>query len=251
MPKQRGRSNAESRQDSKRRLLKAGAEEFFNNPASSTPFRGVSFERVARVAGLHRNSIYSHWQGKEDYFGDLTRYLLGDPKLFEKDFAEIEEVGLQSAGLSAVEALCAVANKDVSTLQGNEIWRAMEMLAIGYMPLRPDLHTVARDGYDAVDEETYSLYATVLDRHGRTPRSPFTRADIGKILQALVEGAGIRQTFDRDCFLRPVEQGGHHGVYAHAVLAILCVLTAGPGDSRSLEVMICELLAAPGATPGK
>lgn len=242
MPKQVGRPNAESSQETRRKLLAAGAREFFSNPAYSNPFRGLTVDQIARLAGVHRNTVYLHWEDKDAYLADLTRYLLGDPKLFEKEMEEVQEVAKHSGSLSVLDALCAVASKDVTTLQNNDVWRAMEVLAVGYMPLRTELHNVARDGYDAVDDEIYSMYAIVLDRHDRRPRPPFTTASVGKVLQALVEGAGIRQIFDNDCFVDPVDPSSQHGVYAYAVVAVLSVLTTGPRDSRSLDELLRDLL---------
>lgn len=239
--KRTGRPNRELSQQTKRELLAVGAREFFNNPSAANPFRGLTLDRIARMAGKARNTVYLHWQDKESYLADLTRYLLGDPGIFEKDFEEIQNVARESSGTSILDALCVVANAEIATLQGNDVWRAMEVLAVGYMPFRPELHGVACEGYDAVDEETYELYRIVLDRHGRTPRPPFTTASIGKVVQALTEGAGIRQIFDQRCFVDPVGPGAEYGVYANAVAVVLALLTAGPNDPRSLDDVLREL----------
>jgi len=239
--KRAGRSNRESSQQTRLELLTVGAREFFKHPSAADPFQGLTLYRIAKIAGKARNTVYRHWPDKEAYLADLTRYLLGDPSIFEKDFERIQSVARESASMSVLDALCAVANTDIATLQGNDVWRAMEVLAVGYMPLRPELHGVACDGYDALDQETYDLYRIVLDRHDRTPRPPFTTESIGKVLQALTEGAGIREIFDHDCFVKPLFPSAKHGVYAHAVTAILALLTTGPNDSRSLDTLLREL----------
>ncbi len=61
-------------------------------------------------------------------------------------------------------------------------------------------------------------------------------------MQALTEGAGIRQIFDQGCFVEPVAPGAKYGVYATAVTAVLALLTAGPNDPRSLDTLLKGLL---------
>lgn len=116
--KRTGRSNRELSQQTKHELLAVGAREFFNHPSAANPFRGLTLDRIARLAGKSRNTVYLHWQDKDAYLADLTRYLLGDPAIFEKDFEMIQDVARKSAGMSALDALCAVANTEVATPQG-------------------------------------------------------------------------------------------------------------------------------------
>lgn len=249
MAKQKGRTNAAAAADTRRRLLNAGAEEFFKNPSDAdTVFRGVSLQRVASRAGRHRNSIYEHWEDKKAYLEDLTRYLIGDSDVFAEDFSALERVAREVLQADPLTAIMTVANADVESLIGNQVWRAMELVAIGYIPLRQDLHEAARQGYAATDSGTYGIYSSLLERAGRSPRKPFDEPLVGKILQALVEGAGIRQIFDPEAFVGGTGERPGRGPYAYAVAALLSVLTAGPKDDRTVEQLLGSLLESDAGT---
>jgi AcrR family transcriptional regulator len=243
MTKEKGQSNRQATQRTKKLLLAMGATDFFARAGGVDPFRDLSLKHIAESAERARATVYRIWPGgKEEYIRDLTKFLLGDPQLFEKEFEEIQAVANETAGEPTLESLCAVASKDIGTLLDNHTWRAMEILAVGFMPQRVEYHSIAQAGYDAVDEETYGLYNIVLERCGRVPRPPFTSASIGKVLQALVEGAGIRQIFDREAFSNPLSTETPHGTYAYAVCALLAIVTAEKGDSRSLDELLTNLL---------
>ena len=72
--KRTGRSNRELSQQTKHELLAVGAREFFNHPFAANPFRGLTLDRIARLAGKSRNTVYLHWQDKDAYLADLTRW---------------------------------------------------------------------------------------------------------------------------------------------------------------------------------
>lgn len=228
----------------RRHLLETGARMYLANP--NPDFRWFRVTVLLRKAHASPGAFYSNWSSKDKdpkkaFIDDLVRFLVGDSDLFAKEDEAINRVAAGTVGLPALTALGKVATADIGTLLGHDVWRAMEALIVTYVSDRPDLHKVAEGGYQQVDQVTWDWYAVVLKRAGRHARRPMTPQGVGKILQALVEGAGIRQIFDPAAFTRPIGPNSTDGSYAVAVQALLSVLTAGPGDARTVFDVLREL----------
>jgi hypothetical protein len=91
---------------------------------------------------------------------------------------------------------------------------------------------VAR-GYEAVDEGTGQVYASVLTQRGRELRPPLDWDRIGAILQGLVEGLGLRYKIDP--LVVSSSSDSAPDLYATAVAAVLAVLTRPIGDDASVD----------------
>ena len=227
-PKQASRNRARSARD---RLLEAGALLFVGEKRPD-PLGNLTVSAVSAGAGVVRSTFYRYWETRELYLADLVRWLLGDPNLFEAGMAAVQAEASQALGPTPLDDLARIADSDLATLKDNEVWIAMEVLAVAHLWSHPEHHLVARDGYQAVDQVTYDMYRPLLDRLGRTPRSPLTEADVGKLLQALVEGAGIRQIFEPDAFTAPID-GSSHSAYAYGVAAVLAICTEPRGVQQT------------------
>lgn len=228
--------------ESVRLMLEEGARTVLSGEAVD-PLKGMTLQEIARRAGFSRTTAYNRFLSKADFLAALTRFLVGDPDLFAKDDEFITATSRGVADHPTVEALMSVAHADLSTLTDNEVWAAMEMLIVGYVRGKPELHEVARSGYTEVDTLTYGWYAPVLERAGRKPREPFTLPMVGSILQALAEGAGIRHMFQPDLFSRALSSASDNGAYAYTVSALLSVLTAPEADERSVMEVLEALLS--------
>lgn len=221
-------------------FLTTGAE-LFLKAARARPFADLTVLSIAEEADRSAGSFYDHWDTREDYFEDLARHLLEDEEIFTDDFERIRMKAISTEGLGGFEAICEVATTDVETLENNAVWEAMELLLIGYTRFDPALVDRAQRGYRATDTSAFELYDIVLSRLARTPRAPFTRETIGLVLQALVEGAGIRQLVDPEVFKSPLSTRGaqgspDYGAYATAVAALLAVLTVPIEDKEKQDV---------------
>lgn len=129
----------------------------------------------------------------------------------------------------------------------------MEVLATCVAPRSDSVAATARVCYRELDEATWNdIYGQLVTEAGREPRPPFTKTAIGAVLQAFVEGAGIRHLFDAGAYLDPYRLGhGRHGSYPLAVVALLAVLTRPvDGDRRNVLDLVTELLAEGSATAG-
>jgi hypothetical protein len=137
----------------------------------------------------------------------------------------------------ALEVLKRVATADLATLRTNRAWLAIELLTIGYIPRINRLASLARDGYCANDRDTWAVYHHWLQRYGRELRPPATPELVGALLQALVEGAGIRQLVDPLTLgaMDSTEAGSADHGYALGVAALLAVFTCPSDGSDHLQ----------------
>jgi AcrR family transcriptional regulator len=243
MPQRRRRTGAETR----RRCLDAGVDLFFQLPVvHAKPFKNVTVDGVAAQVGISRQAVYDHWPCKEDYHRDLAAYLLGNEDLYKEDFDRISAVVEATGGCSLPDAISQIATADVTSLTDNRVFYAMTTLAVVYVRGDEQLEDVASQGYRDIDGSTWrDLYEVALARAGRVPREPMTGEAIGAILQALVEGSGIRHLFDPGALSDPDPMTGRkHGLYALAVMAILAVMTrpAHSADQRPVETLLGNLL---------
>jgi AcrR family transcriptional regulator len=246
MPKPSG-PNDRTAADTRRRILVAGAEEFFESERAADPFRDVALARVAKRAGVTRNGLNYHWKTKEEFGKALAEYLMGQSDVFDEEFALIACEVEASSALPPVEAIGRVATTDLLTLANNPVWDAMEVLTILYARADPKLTATVQAGYRGLDKLTWEeVYGRIVADRARLPRKPFTGEAIGAVLQALVEGAGIRQVFDEAALTYPAGLDGteaRFGGYALAVLALLAVLTAPAdgSDERDVSSLASEL----------
>lgn len=228
--------------DTKKLLLRVGAEAFLEAP-DLDPLRGMSLTDIAKRAGVGRSTAYRYFDSKDEYLKEVSRFLVGDASLFEKETEYVEQAVARALSLPPLEALLHVATADIESLSLTDIWAAMEAFIVGFLRTRVDLHDVAADGYDEVDELTYSWYVRVLESAGRRPRRPLSAEAVGQLLQALVEGAGIRETVQVGLFQRPVGPSGPAGLYAYGIAALLAAITAQDGDERNLHQYLEETLS--------
>jgi AcrR family transcriptional regulator len=246
VPKERG-PNAETRRRTRKRLLDAGAAEFLESPSTS-PIDRISLVAVARRAGVSRNGLAWHWRTRQEFCRDLVAYLMVSSDIFLEDFATIKREAKRTANLPFFEALANTATVDLGTLSNNSAWRAMEILVVGHSVNDPELLSAAREAYKEVDASTWQLYGEIIERSGRRPRPPFTEESIGAVLQALVEGSGIRQLLD-DQMTAPDQlgrQNGGFGAYALTVAALLSIFTCPNNDSdeRDVAAVVNSLVAS-------
>lgn len=247
MAKRKGPNKATTA-DTKRRALRVGAKEFLANAGARVdPFKYVSMTTVAAKTGLSRNGLTYHFDTKEQFHHELADYLLGDSDLFADDFATLSARVDDSSGKSVFDRIASAATADLQSLANNAEWAAMEILAIVYTPGDDRLSATARGGYRATDAETWDrVYGRIIEDCGRRPREPFSNEAIGAVLQALVEGAGIRQLFDPETLGAPyvLSPDDPSCVYAYAVAALLAVLTepADGSDGRNTKQIVDDLL---------
>lgn len=222
MPKGMG-PNAETSAETRRRALAAGAARYLDAQLRD-PFRNVSLTDVAKDIGITRNGLAYHWETKNDFSADLAAYLLADDSLFDEDFAHITRVVAKARKLVLYDAIARVADADLSTLASNPLWPAMEVLNVTIAAEDPRLRQLAADGYTSLDETTWTrIYGGLCERAGRVPRPPFTATDIGAILQAMVEGAAMRQRVEPETF--GVKRADGATLFGAAVAAILSAMT--------------------------
>lgn len=257
MPKRHGK-NAETSFETRRRCLEAGAELFFTRQKREDLFHQLDVEDVANHAGITRGGFYYHWDTKDDFEADLVEYLLSEGDIFEEDFRRLRREVESTGGLDPLSAIARTAAVDISTVDSSKVWAAMELLAIGYTKHVDKYAAIAREGYRGIDEATWSdVYGQVMARARRTPRPPFTGPEIGMVLQALVEGTGIRHLFDRGLLSDPSRltaeaMHNEYGAYPLAAAALLGIFTkpAEGGDDRTVAEVISDMFGDADASAG-
>ncbi|GAA1159607.1 helix-turn-helix domain-containing protein [Nocardioides aquiterrae] len=229
--------------DTRTRLLRVGALAFLEAPGLD-PLRGMTLSDIAERAGVSRSTAYRHFDSKEAYLADVSRFLVGDAALFDTESAHVTRASNQARELPLLDGLLHVATADIEALSLTDVWAAMEAFVVGFLRMRTDLHDVAVDGYVEVDRLTYSWYAPVLHAAGRLPRRPLTTEDVGVLMQALVEGAGIRETVQAMVFQRPIGTSGPAGLYAYGVAALLAAVTRTEDDDRNLHQYLEDVFSS-------
>jgi hypothetical protein len=188
-----------------------------------------------------------HWSTKKSFTEDLAAHLLGNEDLYAEDFEKILAVVKTTGNQPLFDAIARIATADVEMLTDNPVFSAMTTLAVVYVRGNQKLSEMASRGYRELDDSTWSeIYNIALARAGRVPREPMTGNAIGAILQALVEGSGIRHLFDPGVLSQPDRMiRSHYGLYAMAVASILAVMTrpADGQDRRTVEVLISDVLS--------
>lgn len=231
----------------RRRCLDAGVKLFFEQPLRTDPFGSITYADVARRAAITRQGMQNHWKTRAEFNRDLAAYLLGNENLYAEDFQKIQAVVKASSDRPLFDAICEIATADVQSLTDNIVFSSMTTLAVVYVRGDEALTAMARKGYRELDVSTWAdIYQSAIERAGRVPREPLDGRSIGMVLQALVEGSGIRHFFDpgvlseRDRAVR-----SRYGLYALAVASILGVMTRrrdAAGDPETVEGVISNLL---------
>jgi AcrR family transcriptional regulator len=242
MPEKTGK-NEEARERSRAELLRAGAEMLVEH-AQRNPFAGLRVRSLCERAGYSTGAFYMHWPTLDDYYVALTNFLTSsEEEMFGADFESLEDLADSSAGASTVTALTRVADRDIALLIGNTQWDANELVNVTWGRTR--FRQQVAEGYKNVDRWTGKVYGDLLAAQGREPCPPLDWDRIGIVLQALVEGLGLRHRVDPAAVPGPSESAP--GLYATAVAALLAVLTRRIGDDASVDETLQLLFAASGA----
>jgi len=232
--------NEEARQRSRAQLLHAGAELMLDQ-AKQNPFATLRLRRLCAKAGLSTGAFYVHWATMEDYYDDLAEHLTEGEELgFQADFASLSDLAANGAHQDAVAAVAHLAKRDLELLVGNPLWDAMELVALTWGRTR--FRDEIKQGYATIDHITGQIYGSALAKRSREPRPPLDWDGIGAVLQALVEGFGLRYKIDPTVPLSSPEPA--FDLYAMAVAAVLAVLTRRVGDDASTDETIQDLLNA-------
>jgi AcrR family transcriptional regulator len=229
--------NDEARERSREALLQAGATLMVEN-AMRSPFASLRLRSICERAGYSTGAFYLHWDKLDGYYNALAEYLAGDEESFEADFAVLRDIADKS-GTDALTDVTRAADCDIQLLLDSTLQDAMELLSVtwGRTRFQPLMARGARE----LDRKTGEIYALVLTKHGREPRPPFDWDHVGVVLQALVEGLGMRYKIDPTAV--PMSSESETGLYSTVVAALLAVLTRPVGDDASINEATRALLA--------
>ncbi len=237
-----GKTNKQAKEDSERELLAAGLDELVSaervNPMSHLKVRIVC-DRAGRTSG----AFYMHWPGGiDEYRMALGELLLGEVAGMDEELTELRDIAREASGLpTALSAITEVAEADLRLLLENETWDTVELLTLAWGRDPERLREAAATGYLAADHLTAGAYDVVLEAFGREPRDPFTSHQIAAVLQAFIEGFGLRVKVE------PEVMGGeeHAGrIYALGVAALLAAMTTARGDSDDVSETLTKALGA-------
>jgi len=230
--------NDEARERSRAQLLQAGADLMLDQ-ATQNPFAALRLRRLCEKAGLSTGAFYVHWATMEQYYDDLAEHLTQDRELaYQADFASLSDLAGKCAGQDAAAAVARLAKRDLETVIGNPLWDAMELVNLTWGHTRsPD---ELKRAYATIDRATGQIYGSVLANHRREPRPPLDWDGIGAVIQALVDGFGLRYKIDPAVPLSSPEPA--FDLYAIAVAAVLAVLTRPAGDDASTDETVQGLL---------
>ena len=207
--------------------------------AKQNPFAALRLRRLCEKAGLSTGAFYVHWATMEEYHNDLAELLTEDRELaYQADFALLADMAGKCAGQDAAAAVEQLAKRDLETVVDNPLWDAMELVNLTWGRARfPD---ELKRAYATIDRYGGQIYGSVLAKHRREPRPPLDWDGIGAVLQALVDGFGMRYKIDPAVPLSSPEPA--FDLYALAVAAVLAVLTRPAGDEASTDETIQGLL---------
>ena len=237
MPRKAG-PNDEARERSRAQLLQAGADLMLDQ-ATQNPFAALRLRRICEKAGLSTGAFYVHWATMEEYYKDLAEYLTEADELgFQADFASLSDLAETDAQQCAATAIAHLAKRDLELLVVNPLWDAMELVGMtwGRTHSREDI----KQGYATIDRATGEIYGSALAKRNREPRPPLDWDGIGAVIQALVDGFGLRYKIDPAVPLSSPEPA--FDLYAIAVAAVLAVLTRPAGDDASTDETVQGLL---------
>jgi len=237
VPRKTGPNDA-ARERSRAQLLQAGADLMLDQ-ATQNPFAALRLRRLCEKAGLSTGAFYVHWATMEQYHDDLAEHLTQDRELaYQADFASLSDFAGKCAGQDAAAAVARLAKRDLETVVGNTLWDAMELVNLTWGRTRfPD---ELKRAYATIDRATGQIYGSVLASHRREPRPPLDWDGIGAVIQALVDGFGLRYKIDPAVPLSSPDPA--FDLYAVAVAAVLAVLTRPAGDDASTDETVQGLL---------
>jgi len=237
VPRKTGPNDA-ARERSRAQLLQAGADLMLDQ-ATQNPFAALRLRRLCEKAGLSTGAFYVHWATMEQYHDDLAEHLTQDRELaYQADFASLSDLAGKCAGQDAAAAVARLAKRDLETVIGNPLWDAMELVNLTWGHTRsPD---ELKRAYATIDRATGQIYGSVLANHRREPRPPLDWDGIGAVIQALVDGFGLRYKIDPAVPLSSPDPA--FDLYAVAVAAVLAVLTRPAGDDASTDETVQGLL---------
>jgi AcrR family transcriptional regulator len=219
---------------------------FFRQPVRNDPFEGITYKAVAAAAGISRQGMQKYWTTRQEFTADLAAFLLGNEDLYAESFQQIQEVIGRTRDEPLFDALAQIATADLESITDSPVFAAMTILAVVHVRGNDQLTVMARRGYNALDDSTWAdIYGGAILRAGRVPREPMTGRAIGVLLQALVEGSGVRHLFDSGMLSEgDREVRSRYGLYALAVAALLAVMTRPRDgqDGRAIEQVIADLL---------
>ena len=229
-------SNIEARDRSRAAILQAGADLIVEH-ASRHPFAALRLRGLCDRAGYSTGAFYVHWASLDEYYDDLAKHLSGD-EMFGAEFQALAELADCCAELDAVDAIARVADEDLGLLVRNEVWDAEELMNVTWGRTRYRERTAR--GYEHHDKAGGEIYGSILARKGREPRPPLDWDQIGRVIQAIAEGLGLRYKIDPNAV--PPTSDSHLGIYAMSVAAVLAVLTRPIGDDTDANEAIRALL---------
>jgi AcrR family transcriptional regulator len=207
--------------------------------ATQNPFATLRLRRVCERAGLSTGAFYVHWATMDEYYNDLAAHLTEDREMaYQADFASLSDLAGKSAGQDAAAAVARLAKRDLETVVGNPLWDAMELVNLTWGRTR--FADELKRAYATIDRAGGRVYGSALVKHGREPRPPLDWDGIGAVLQALVDGFGVRYKIDPAVPLSSPEPA--FDLYAMAVAAVLAVFTRPVGDDASADETIQGLL---------
>jgi AcrR family transcriptional regulator len=233
-----GKTNAEASQESRDALLLAGTE-LLAEEAKRNPFATIALRDLCKRAGRSTGTFYVHWKSAEAFQLELARGLL--VQSLGDDFIELKQFARDTSGQPGAESILALAERDIEMLLSNRHWDAIELLNTTWARTT-SLREPAASGYRAMDQLTGETYDMILQRLGREPRPPLTVVDLGGMLQALVEGFGLRAKVDPDGM--SLQHDTAQQRYAVAVAAVLAILTRPIGDRRSTNEALADALTS-------
>jgi len=229
--------NDEARERSRAALLQAGADLLVEN-ALRNPFAALRLRGICERAGYSTGAFYLHWSKIDEYYNSLAEHLAGDEGAFDADFAALKELADGYAGASTLTGITRAADRDFQLLLDSKLQDAMELLSVTWGRTR--FQPLMASGAKELDHKTGEIYGAILTRRGREPRPPLDWDRIGVILQALVEGFGLRYKIDPTAV--PQSSEAELGLYAISVAALLAVLTRPADDEADLDEAIGAML---------
>jgi len=238
-PKRVPKSPEQRKAESRDALLAAGCHLLLEEEHRS-PFAALGVSEICEQAGYTSGAFYNHWPTTDAYFAALSTYLLSGGASYDADFEQLREVADSVDISDPLAATAELADADLKLLIDNEYWDAIELFQITWG--RREFQRESAEGYRLVDSQTAGTYGRLLERLGRAPRAPLSLEQIGTILQALVEGFGLRHRIDPESIAGSLETGPDFNLYAIAAASLLAALTTAGDDRRGAPEMLRDEL---------
>lgn len=213
--------------DTQRRILDATFDVWASDPPA-TLFGGLSVARIAKAAGVTRSTFYAYWPTSEAYLHDVLRHLATRSSLAPPGRAveSLDTSAPRSPEMvdrfmhAATVLLDAAAEDQAFLLRQALLGKADE----------PEIATLLRDLYRAVEAPAVESFARNLHEWGREPRPPLHLPEIVAVITAMLDGLAIRRIFDPEMV--------PDGSYGYAMLSFLMFATRPLDDDRSLDAIL-------------